>query len=114
MLENTDKAMADLLAKLPDIVNSVNQQLPDIAKELLAYGLVSAQINIWIGVIFGVVAVLCALKWLFADGEFSAVIALVFFMISIVGITNGVSNKYKIAIAPKVYLLEKAVSYTKD
>lgn len=111
MLENTDKAVAELLEKLPEIIKGASGQLPDIANQLLIYGAFDAQVGIGSAVILMFVAVVCGFKWLFMEGEFCGFIGFFLFVMSLVWIGCGVSTLYKISHAPKVYLLEKSMDY---
>ncbi len=112
MLEHTDKAVADLLEKLPDIIQGSKDYLPDIAKEMLVYGAFDARMCIGLGVIIAIPMLICAANWLFSyNAEFSGVVSLILFVISLTFIGVGASSAYKIENAPKVYLLEQASNY---
>lgn len=113
MLENTDKAVADLLQKLPSIIEGASTQLPDIAKELLIYGDFDAQLGIGIGIVIALVAILCGFKWLLRDEEVSGFVGLVLFAFSLAFIGCGIGQLYKVKNTPKVYLLEKVTDYVK-
>ncbi len=115
VLENTDKAMAELLEKLPDIIKGASDQLPDIASQMLVYGAFNAQVGIFVGIGLLAVALISGAIALFSyDGVGAGIIATVTGIIGVIALSSGISTAYKIEYAPKLYLLEKAVGYTKN
>lgn len=113
-LENTDKAIADLLNKLPELIESASAQLPDIAQQMLVYGAFEAWIVITIGVLFLIMALFCAVRSFFSIDPSSWVMGcIIFILMAIIPLSAGLLKKYQIEHAPKLYLLEEAVEYGK-
>ena len=109
MLENTDKAVAGLLEKLPELLSSA--QLPELAQQILEYGVFDAKLTIVVGVIFllsCVPMVVMTSRVSRDDCFFGWLLAIAFPVVGLMFLTSGLSQAYKIEHAPKLYILEKA------
>ena len=113
-LENTDKAISELLLTLPDIIKGASGQLPDIASQMLIIGMYDAYVGIVIGGVLLVIALLFGLKACFGHEEIGCgFFASIFLIISFLLLGHNITQSYKIEHAPKVYLLEQAKQYIK-
>lgn len=114
MLENTDKIVSELLAKLPDIIQSASNQLPEIAQQMLAYGAFSATVGVVVGLLL---AILGSISLFLAsrshDGFGYFIVGFLFVFASLLIIPINTSELYKIKYAPKVYLLNQANGFIK-
>lgn len=113
-LENTDKAIADLLGKLPEIIESASTHLPEIAQQMLVYAAFDAKVSIYVGIALLVLAFITGAVALFSyDSVGSGIVAIIAGIIGVIVLCGSISSAYKIEHAPKVYLLEKVVNYSK-
>lgn len=108
----------DVAAKLLEYLNSgvafVQEQAPDVAKQILSYG--AYETSLWMRIDFsigmGLIVLAILLIWTGIKAEMEGLAASALFPIAIaIGfLIAGVSNKLdlvKIERAPKVYLLEQ-------
>jgi hypothetical protein len=114
MLENTDKAIGELLQKLPDIIKSAEGQLPDIANQMLVWGVYDAKLSIYLGVAFVIFAILILVASLAIEDGFVALIGTLATIFALLNLSYSMSELHKIKEAPKVYLLEKVIHYSKS
>lgn len=113
-MENTDKAFAELIGKMQELIDSASGQLPDIAQQMLVYGTFANQLVVGIGAVGLIIALLLLLKSFFADSYDSGgwvVGSLVIGFMSSILMAHAVLNLYKISETPKLYLLDKAAGY---
>jgi len=92
-LENTDKAMAELLEKLPDIIEGASGHLPDIASQMLVYGAYDAKITLIFGGILLVLGLILGIKGLFDyNSEVPGIIGVMLIGLSSIMIICGISS----------------------
>lgn len=102
------KPLIDQLVKMiQDGSDFVGGQLPDVAKQILAYNAWSAHFWMWVFITFALISVVLFIAACLSIGaEPVCALAIIGLVVSLAGVGFNYSDLKEIQIAPKLYLIE--------
>ena len=108
LFPESDKAVAEILTKLIQVVENNSDQLPDIANQMLAYGWIYAWV--WVVMALPLIPLTAILiKWGRKEYGEGVLYFFTFWLIilAMALVTRGAQDIIKITYAPKLYVLDK-------
>jgi hypothetical protein len=102
--QNAVKKLADYIG---DTVNFAKEQMPDVAKEILAYNATIDHYWIAVFLVFTVFGLILSIVGLLTDGEGKQIFGCLLLIVGVVFSVAAYTDLVKIEQAPKLYILNE-------